>query len=168
MQKQTHAPIHAHTHTHTKPHANSRPSITWSARRYPLPHPLIWFRVNMDGAVAPKGSMTYDSTQGNFLWVSVLPFIHPFLPSTHGPGSPVQASQGLPQTLKGLPGPHSGFPQPGSGLSRPGSGLSGSSLGLPGPIMGVSGPGLGFSGPRKPEQAPGGPSQALGVLKQDL
>ena len=45
-------------------------------QRYPLPHPLIWFRVVVDGAAAPEGLMTYDSTQGNFLWVSALPSFH--------------------------------------------------------------------------------------------
>ena len=36
-------------------------------QRYPMPHRLclmLWYRGN--GAAAPEGQMTYDSTQGNF------------------------------------------------------------------------------------------------------
>ena len=55
--------------------SNSRISDTWSA--VPVPQSADWFRVVVDGAAAPKGSLTYDSTQGNFLRVSVLPSVHP-------------------------------------------------------------------------------------------
>ena len=57
--------------------SNSRISDTWSA--VPVPPSADWFRVVVDGAAAPKGSMTNDSTQGNFLRVSVLQSIRPFI-----------------------------------------------------------------------------------------
>ena len=40
-----------------------------SDARCPIYH-IFMFSVAVDGAAAPKGSMTYDSTQGNFLRVS--------------------------------------------------------------------------------------------------
>ena len=40
-----------------------------SDARYPVYH-IFMFLVAVDGAAAPKGSMTYDSIQGNFLRVS--------------------------------------------------------------------------------------------------
>ena len=38
------------------------------------------FPVAVDGAAAPKGSMTYDSTQGNFLRVSESPGLRVSVP----------------------------------------------------------------------------------------
>ena len=40
-----------------------------SGTHCPIYHKFM-FTVAVDGAAAPKGSMTYDSTQGNFLRVS--------------------------------------------------------------------------------------------------
>ena len=45
---------------------------------------IFMFTVAVDGAAAPKGSLTHDSTQGNFLRVSVvLSFCPSIRPSVH-------------------------------------------------------------------------------------
>ena len=60
-----------------------------SDTRCPISY-IFKLEVEVDGAAAPKGSMTYDSTQGNFLRVSVLLSFRPSIrPSVH------MVSQGL-------------------------------------------------------------------------
>ena len=64
-----------------------------SDARCPISH-IFKLAVAVDGAAAPKGSMTYDSIQGNFLRVSES-----------------QTHRGLPQTYRGLPQIPQGPPQ---------------------------------------------------------
>ena len=65
---------------------------------------------------APKGSMTYDSTQGNFLRVSESPSLRVSIPP-----SPPEPDSEAPGPNAGVPGPDTGAPGPDSEAPRPDS-----------------------------------------------
>ena len=86
-----------------------------SGTHCPIYHKFM-FTVAVDGAAAPKGSMTYDSTQGNFLQVSEsLGLRVSESPSLRGPPQtpwgPPQTPQGPPQIPWGPPQTTQGPPQ---------------------------------------------------------